>query len=91
MTDLPEPTHLRVDQPACDCRGGFVAAISVDVQTGLVVAAAPILRWAIGRDWDDVKEQARDGGYHWKIDRLRSFDEPTHVVKAEPVQMDLFA
>ena len=91
MTDLSEPTHMRVDQPACDGREGFVAAVSVDVRTGKVVDAAPIMRWTMGRDWDAVKEQARRGGYGWKIDRLRAFDEVTHVVKAEAVQMDLFA
>ena len=63
------PTIIRVDQPPRPGHGGFVAAIEVDVLTGRVVAAAPILRWAIGQNWDAVKERGRRWG--WKLEQVK--------------------
>lgn len=68
MRDL-KPTIIRIDQPPRAGHQGYVAALEVDILTGIVVTAAPILRWTIGKRWDDIKERGRKWG--WKLDRLK--------------------
>ena len=68
------PTIIRVEQRPCSRRPGYVASVSVDVYTGRVVAAAPILRWAIGQKWDEIKERGRAWG--WRLTRIKA-TEPT--------------
>ena len=63
---LDRPTVIRVDQPPRPGRPSYVAAVSVDVRTGRVVDAAPIMRWAIGKDWDTLKERGRVFARRWK-------------------------
>ena len=66
---MSHPTIIRIDQPPRAGWQGYVAALEVAVETGVIVDAAPILRWTIGQRWDDVRERGRKWG--WKLARVK--------------------
>jgi hypothetical protein len=59
---------LQVSTPALPAKDAFVAGMVLDDETGYVVATAPILRWARGKHFAELRPYFRKR--RWTVIRI---------------------